>query len=104
MFSTRMLRMIEGLAHDWRKPDERIDGLSTEIERLAHEDADAQRLMSVPGIGPIISDAMVAAIGTGAHLRKCRDFAAWLRLAWGRSKSPRPCPGLCLTACCHRWS
>jgi hypothetical protein len=30
------------------------------------EDAGAQRLMSVPGIGPIISSTMVAAIGTGA--------------------------------------
>jgi transposase len=34
--------------------------------------------MSVPGIGPIISSAMVAAIGTGATFSKGRDFAAWL--------------------------
>ena len=36
--------------------------------------------MSVPGIGPIISSAMVAAIGTGATFSKGRDFAAWLGL------------------------
>jgi len=36
--------------------------------------------MSVPGIGPIISNAMVAAIGTGATFSKGRDFAAWLGL------------------------
>ena len=47
---------------------------------LAREDAGAQRLMSVPGIGPIISSAMVAAIGTGATFSKGRDFAAWLGL------------------------
>jgi transposase len=34
----------------------------------------------VPGIGPIISSAMVAAIGTGATFSKGRDFAAWLGL------------------------
>ena len=58
--STRILHMIEGLAQDWRQMDERIDNLSGEIEMLAHEDAGAKRLMSVPGIGPIISSAMVA--------------------------------------------
>jgi transposase len=73
-----MLHMIEGLAQDWRQMDERIDKLSTEIEVLAREDAG--RLMSVPGIGPIISSAMVAAIGTGATFSKGRDFAAWLGL------------------------
>ena len=36
--------------------------------------------MSVPGIGPIISSAMVAAIGTGDVFSKGRDFAAWLGL------------------------
>src|SRR6516162_1967196 len=32
--------------------------------------------MSVPGIGPIISSAMVAAIGSGDAFSKGRDFAA----------------------------
>ena len=36
--------------------------------------------MSVPGIGSIISSAMVAAIGTGDAFTKGRDFAAWLGL------------------------
>src|SRR5882672_8982904 len=36
--------------------------------------------MSVPGIGPIISSAMVAAIGAGDAFNKGRDFAAWLGL------------------------
>ena len=36
--------------------------------------------MSVPGIGPIISSAVVAAIGSGDVFSKGRDFAAWLGL------------------------
>ena len=36
--------------------------------------------MTVPGIGPIIASAMVAAIGHGAAFAKGRDFAAWLGL------------------------
>src|SRR5438876_12186860 len=35
---------------------------------------------SVPGTGPIISSAMVAAIGTGEAFTKGRDFGAWLGL------------------------
>jgi transposase len=80
VLSGRMQHVIEGLVEDWRRLDERIDKLSTEIEALAHEDAGAERLMSVPGIGPIISSAMVAAVGTGATFSKGRDFAAWLGL------------------------
>jgi transposase IS116/IS110/IS902 family protein len=34
----------------------------------------------VPGIGPIISSAIVAAIGTGDVSSKGRDFGAWLGL------------------------
>jgi transposase len=36
--------------------------------------------MSVPGIGPIISSAMVAAIGAGEAFNQGRDFAPWLGL------------------------
>ncbi len=78
--SPRMLRVIEDLAGDWRRLDERIEGLSSEIEVLARRDAGCERLMSVPGIGPIISSAMVAAIGGGDAFSKGRDFAAWLGL------------------------
>ncbi len=80
VLSARMVRAIEELAGDWRWLDERIEGLSTEIEALAHQDMACQRLMMVPGIGPIISSAMVAAIGNGAVFSKGRDFGAWLGL------------------------
>ena len=80
VLSPRMVRLIEDLAGDWRRLDERIEGLSSEIETIAHHDAGCERLMSVPGIGPIISSAMVAAIGTGEAFSKGRDFGAWLGL------------------------
>src|SRR4029077_19916402 len=65
---------------DWRRLDERIEGLSDEIKAIARPDSGCERRMSVPGIGPIISSAMVAAIGTGDAFSKGRDFAAWLGL------------------------
>ena len=80
VLSPRMLRVIEDLAGDWRWLDERIEGLSSEIAALADQDAACKRLMTVPGVGPIISSAMVAAIGTGDVFSKGRDFGAWLGL------------------------
>jgi transposase len=80
VLSPRMTRIIEDLAADWRRLDERIERLSSDIELLAHNDAGCERLMSVPGIGPVISSAMVAAIGTGEAFSRGRDFAAWLGL------------------------
>src|SRR5215208_6884406 len=59
VLSPRILRIIEDLSGDWRRLDERIEGLSSEIEALARQDQGCARLMSVPGIGPIISSAMV---------------------------------------------
>src|SRR6202022_4061488 len=80
VLSPRMVRIVQDLADDWRRLDERVEGLSSEIEAIARQDAGCNRLMSVPGSGPIISSAMVAAIGAGDVFTKGRDFAAWLGL------------------------
>ena len=78
--SLRLVHLIADLAEDWRQLDERIAAVSAEIETLAAQDEHCQRLMSVPGVGPIISSAVVAAIGTGAGFKQGRDFGAWLGL------------------------
>src|SRR6516164_1792108 len=51
-----------------------------QIETLAKSDDSCRRVMTVPGIGPIISSAMVAAIGSGAAFARGRDYSAWLGL------------------------
>ena len=84
VLSPRMVRVIEDLAGEWRRLDERIESLSGEIEAVARQDASCERLMSVPGIGPIISSAMVAAIGAGDVFSKGRELR---RLAWARSET-----------------
>ena len=76
----RMIGLIGDLSDDWRRLDARVEDVTAEIEDLAKADPACQRLMTVPGIGPIISSAMVAAIGDGAAFSKGRDFAAWLGL------------------------
>jgi transposase len=78
--SPRVVRLIADLAQDWRRLDERIVTVSAEIEALAQQDDSCQRLMTVPGVGPIISSAVVAAIGNGVGFKQGRDFGAWLGL------------------------
>jgi transposase len=80
VLTPRMIRLIEELAHDWQWLDDRIGNVTEEIEALVQRDAACQRLMGVPGIGPIIASAMVATIGDGSTFRRGRDFAAWLGL------------------------
>jgi len=47
--------VIEDLAGDWHHLDARIEGITNEIETLARQDQHCERLMTVPGIGPIVS-------------------------------------------------
>jgi transposase len=54
--------------------------VTNEIKTLAKSDDNCRRVMTVPGIGPIISSAMVAAIGSGAAFARGRDFSAWIGL------------------------
>jgi transposase len=75
VLSPRILRLIEGLASDWRRPDERIDGLSQEIQAPARQDPACERLMTVPGIGPVISsngssDRQWCGVHEGTRLRR----------------------------------
>ena len=53
---------------------------TVEIEAVSKSETSCQRLMTIPGIGPIISTAVVAAVGNGEAYDRGRDFAAWLGL------------------------
>jgi transposase len=78
--SPGMAQLILDIDGDWRRLDERIGEVTATIEEAARQDESCRRLMAVPGIGPVVSSAMVAAIGDGAAFVKARDFGAWLGL------------------------
>jgi transposase len=60
--------------------NERIAGYSKMIEQHALLNANARRLMRMPGIGPITASAIVATIGDAKQFKTGRDLAAWLGL------------------------
>lgn len=78
--SPRMREILLGLRSDWRWLDERIDTVSSEIEEISRTEENCVNVMTIPGIGPMISTALVAAIGTGEAFGRGRDFAAWVGL------------------------
>ena len=57
-----------------------IGKLDTESARRAKENELARRLMTVPGIGPLIATAIATLAPPPDTFRKARDFAAWLGL------------------------
>ncbi len=57
-----------------------IRSLEAEIVRRACEDEVARRLMTIPGVGPLIATALVALAPPPQSFRRGRDFAAWLGL------------------------
>jgi transposase len=80
VLTPRMVHLIEGLVDDWHHLESRIERVTREIESLVEADEACQRLMTVPGMGPIVASAVVATIGDGAAFARGRDFGAWLGL------------------------
>jgi transposase len=58
----------------------RIEALSARLESAAREDERARRLMSIPGIGPITSTALVAKELRPEKFPNARQFAAYFGL------------------------
>src|SRR5271169_7137389 len=49
-------------------------------KQTAGENEACQRLVAIPGVGPVTATAIIAAIGNGAAFAKGREFAAWVGL------------------------
>lgn len=76
--SSRMRWLLERLWQEWKQLESDIKTVTEEIERIANQHALCRRLQQIPGFGPLVSTATVAAIGNGAAFRRGRDFAAWV--------------------------
>lgn len=68
------------LADRTRALDERIATYDRRVAQLARQTEPAQRLMQVPGVGPVTATALVATIGDARAFKNGRQLAAWLGL------------------------
>ncbi len=80
----RMRNLVDHLWKEWKQLEVDIATIGKEIDTIASDDPACQRLLQIPGVGPLISTATVAAIGNGAAFRKGRDFSLWLGLIPGQ--------------------
>jgi transposase len=78
--SADLRTLLEELRQDLIALDERVLVVTEKINVLAKADEDAQRLLKIPGIGPMTATAIISAIGNGKQFKCGRDLAAWLGL------------------------
>ena len=74
----RLRWLLNRLWEEWKQAEVEIKAMTEEIERISNEDARCRQLRQIPGFGPLVSTATVAAIGNGSAFRRGRDFAAWV--------------------------
>jgi transposase len=69
-----------GLHEELRHLDARIEHYDEKLKRIAQADERLQRLQTIPGIGPVIATALLAAMGDIHAFKNGRELAAWLGL------------------------
>jgi transposase len=68
------------LVKEFATLEDQIAFYQEKLETLATTHPECQRLMTIPGIGPITATALVAAVGDVGVFKNGRQFAAWLGL------------------------
>jgi transposase len=71
---------VELLAEQFRDTQTKIEDVTAAIKAAAAQDEAAQRLQSIPGIGPITSSVLAATLPEVTGFRSSRDLAAWIGL------------------------
>ena len=71
-----LLEMSERL----RSFEERLECYDRQTGKLARSDSRAGRLMTVPGVGPLIATALIASVGNARQFKSGREFSSWLGL------------------------
>lgn len=78
--SSRMRMILQQLWDEWRGLETDIATVTKEIEAIAAADEGCRRLLAIPGVGPIVATALVAAVADGTGFKRGRDLAAWIGL------------------------
>lgn len=79
--SVRFREYLSDLYEELKHLNGRVQRYDQQIAQIAQQDEDAKRLQTIPGIGPVVATALVAAIGSSVeHFKNGRELAAWLGL------------------------
>lgn len=73
-------RLLSELYEELILLDRRVADLDQQVDQIVHANKPCQRLMQIPGIGPLGATALVAAIGDINVFKNGRELSAWLGL------------------------
>lgn len=77
--------ILYGLSDELRRLEERLTAYDAKIAHLGAQSQVCQRLMTIPGVGPLTATALAAAVGDAKVFANGREMSAWLGLV------PRQC-------------
>lgn len=80
----RLIALLRRLYEQIQSLSEQVKQIETDLMAQLKEDEMSQRLLTIPGIGPITASALSAELGDASHFRCGRDFAASLGLVPGQ--------------------
>lgn len=78
--SIRLRALLSKLRNRWLALDTEIDEMTALLREYARDSALCERVSTVPGVGPIVSTALIAAVGNASAFKRGRDLSAWLGL------------------------
>lgn len=87
LLSPRLRVLVQRLREHWLALDGETAEANDELTAWAAASPLCQRVLTVPGVGPMIATAVVAAVGDARAFRRGRDMAAWLGLVPRRSST-----------------
>jgi len=84
--SPRLRWLLDRMWQEWNSMEVDIKAITEAIERIGNENALCRRLRQIPGFGPLVSTATVAALGNGAAFAE--DATSQLGLASCHDSTP----------------
>lgn len=78
--STLAKQNFNALIAEFEALDERITEIDRKLVAICRTDERCKRLATLPGVGPVIATALIAAVDDGQHFSSGRALAAWIGL------------------------
>jgi transposase len=72
--------LFDALRQELCELNDRIEQVDKQVKQLAKDHPVCQRLMAIPGIGPMIATALISVIGDARQFKNGRELSAWLGL------------------------
>lgn len=73
-------RLFSQLQDELLAFDEKIKNLDNEVQSCADEDQRVERIMQIPGVGPLTATAILASVGDPTQFANGRQLSGWLGL------------------------